>query len=449
MTKTGAVLGTPAYMSPEQAVGDTSTRKSDLYSLGATLYQLATGSLPYTGSPARVLAAIAAGSAVPAVRRRASVGAELSRVIDRLMAVDPSARPVDAATVASQLRAIAAAGDFGDATDELAAYLADPDGFVRARTPVVVGALVRAAHAAIGEAKLPRAMALADRASALAPDDPAVAALVSKVTEGGRASSRRRGIALAAAGVVALGGAGLGVRALLAGRGAVAAADAAALIVAAPDAASAQLPDAAVALVSMPVADAAIDAAAPRARADARVAHDAAIALAPDAAPPTLDASVAAIDAPAPTPAPPADGAIVVTNDTWCNLFLDDVAAGRFQPPHATLVAHPGHHVVRCEQRDQHRAWSRDVDVPAGGTTSAGGTLLDLIAVAVGTRADVRIDGKPAARGTIVHLAHGAHRIEGANNSVANLSIATDCTLVDPLDDRGAVTLACVAGGPR
>ena len=53
VTKTGALLGTPAYMSPEQASGDTATAKSDLYSLGATLYQLATGTLPYAGSRRR------------------------------------------------------------------------------------------------------------------------------------------------------------------------------------------------------------------------------------------------------------------------------------------------------------------------------------------------------------------------------------------------------------
>ncbi|HEU0035147.1 MAG TPA: serine/threonine-protein kinase, partial [Kofleriaceae bacterium] len=81
VTKTGALLGTPAYMSPEQASGDTATAKSDLYSLGATLYQLATGSLPYTGSTARVIAQIASGALVPAVRRRADVGPDLSRVI--------------------------------------------------------------------------------------------------------------------------------------------------------------------------------------------------------------------------------------------------------------------------------------------------------------------------------------------------------------------------------
>ena len=96
VTKTGALLGTPAYMSPEQASGDTATARSDLYSLGATLYQLATGALPYTGSPAKIMASIATGGMVSAVRRRPAVGPDLSRAIDRLMKTEPAERPARA-----------------------------------------------------------------------------------------------------------------------------------------------------------------------------------------------------------------------------------------------------------------------------------------------------------------------------------------------------------------
>src|SRR5439155_7333269 len=166
VTRTGALLGTPAYMSPEQATGDTATSRSDLYSLGATLYQLATSSLPYSGPPAKVMAQIAQGTLVAPLRRRAAVGPELSDVIVRLMSVEIDARPASARDVAAELRAIAAAGGLGDPADELAAYFADPDAFARARSPAIVAALVAAARRAMAERKLPRAIAYADRALA-------------------------------------------------------------------------------------------------------------------------------------------------------------------------------------------------------------------------------------------------------------------------------------------
>jgi serine/threonine-protein kinase len=201
VTRTGALLGTPAYMSPEQAIGETATARSDLYSLGATLYQLATGALPYSGSPAKVMSLVATGGMLAPVRRQPSCGADLSRLIERAMAVDPNARPAGATAIASELRGFAAAGGLGDASEELAAYFEDPERFLRARTPIVISALVEAARTAVSADKLPRAMALADRASALAPGDPGVAALIEAVTGGGRASARRRHLAIAGAAV--------------------------------------------------------------------------------------------------------------------------------------------------------------------------------------------------------------------------------------------------------
>ncbi len=413
ITRTGALLGTPAYMSPEQSTGDIATAKSDLYSLGATLYQLATGALPYSGSPAKVMSLIASGMLVSPVRRRAAVGPDLSKLIERLMAIEPEGRPASASVIAGELRALAVAGGLGDPTDELAAYFADPAGFVKTCTPKVVTAVVTAAERAITEARLPRAIALADRASALAPDDAAVTTLVRRVTEGGRASRRRR-LALIglATGALAAGGTALGMQ--LAGSDGE------------PEAplaiADARMADANRAADAMSAIDGDVDPldagpldAGPR---------DAAMA---DAGPRPRDAGpvrLAAVDARVadaagsmmtqPTDAPPADGpppvdapaesaTLVVTNDTWCDVTIDGVARGKINPTRSFTVP-AGPHVVVCEQPNipGHR-WSRDVEVLAGKLATAKGDMLAAVEVTIEVD-DITIGDIGYSRGLVARL---------------------------------------------
>jgi serine/threonine protein kinase len=71
--RTGRVVGTPAYLSPEQARGDADIDvRSDIHALGATLYTLLTGELPFTGASGRDIAARARTEAFPDPRRRSA-----------------------------------------------------------------------------------------------------------------------------------------------------------------------------------------------------------------------------------------------------------------------------------------------------------------------------------------------------------------------------------------
>ncbi|MDB4954522.1 MAG: serine/threonine protein kinase [Myxococcales bacterium] len=449
VTRTGSLLGTPAYMSPEQAGGDTATSQSDLYSLGATLYQLATGSLPYTGSAARVMTQIAQGALVSPVRKRAAVGPDLSRLIERLMAVEPAQRSPSAAAVATELREIATAGGFGEANDELADYLADPESFVRDKTPRIVTALVTSATQAIASAKLARAMALADRASALAPNDPAVTALIATVTEGGRSSRLRRMLAiggLGGLGVLAAGGAVAGVLAMRGGddladaRLATVMRDArsqdAALFASEPDAP-----------VTSAGAGIVIDGGGRSRRADVAFSTASSLdaAIASVTTPPSLDAGMRprhtdaalpmspAIDAVMSPVAPaiaidaavaPAMGAIVVNNDTWCEVSIDGIDHGRRDDTPIRVPA--GHHTVKCEQPNFKRVWVQDVDVAPNKTITVSGSLLAPVTVTLGI--DVTIGGVPHRRGEVLKLPAGRIDVV-AGGRTTYLTLRETCTI--------------------
>ncbi len=93
-TRTGVVLGTPAFMSPEQLAGRPLDGRSDLYSLGATLYQLLTGQLPLNAdSMAALMYRIANDVPVELRVLRPDLPPELSELIARLLAKTPDARP--------------------------------------------------------------------------------------------------------------------------------------------------------------------------------------------------------------------------------------------------------------------------------------------------------------------------------------------------------------------
>jgi serine/threonine protein kinase len=104
LTQTGFVTGTPLYMSPEQARGAAVDHRADLYSLGAVLYQMATGDPPFDGdSPLVLLRRVEQDDPVPVRDVNPAIPAELANVIERLLAKDPADRYQSAAEVAELL----------------------------------------------------------------------------------------------------------------------------------------------------------------------------------------------------------------------------------------------------------------------------------------------------------------------------------------------------------
>jgi len=107
ITQTGAILGTPAYMAPEQALGKPVDARSDLFSLGVVLYQLLTGERPFRGSDTMaVLATVLTETPQPPQEVNPTVPAALSDLVLQLLAKEPEKRPASAQAVAKALEAL-------------------------------------------------------------------------------------------------------------------------------------------------------------------------------------------------------------------------------------------------------------------------------------------------------------------------------------------------------
>ena len=121
LTQTATVMGTAAYLSPEQAAGQSAGPASDLYSLGCVLMEMLTGSPPFDAATA-VAAMYRHVHEVPprAADVRSEVPPGLDAVLDSLLAKQPSSRPATAALARAELLASMSGSATGSATDPTA-----------------------------------------------------------------------------------------------------------------------------------------------------------------------------------------------------------------------------------------------------------------------------------------------------------------------------------------
>jgi TolB-like protein/Flp pilus assembly protein TadD len=108
-TEIGVVMGTPAYMSPEQVVGGALDHRTDIFSLGVLLYEMVTGRRPFQGrSSAETTSAILRDTPAAVTDVRADVPGDLARIIRRCLEKDPRHRIQTARDVANELKELRA-----------------------------------------------------------------------------------------------------------------------------------------------------------------------------------------------------------------------------------------------------------------------------------------------------------------------------------------------------
>jgi eukaryotic-like serine/threonine-protein kinase len=104
-TRTGAIVGTPAYMSPEQAQGRPLDARSDIFSFGVLVYELLTGKRPFQGeTDISLLAAILRDPPEPVTELRPDVPPALARIVERCLEKKPESRYEGAETLVRDLR---------------------------------------------------------------------------------------------------------------------------------------------------------------------------------------------------------------------------------------------------------------------------------------------------------------------------------------------------------
>ena len=118
LTRTGQVVGTPSFMSPEQCRGKALDRRSDIYSLGGTLYCMLTGNAPFQGSLEEVVVQIAGGKHPrPVGEVNNAVPSKVSGLVAKSMAPHPQDRFQTAAAMSRELKKLLRAGQLVSTTD--------------------------------------------------------------------------------------------------------------------------------------------------------------------------------------------------------------------------------------------------------------------------------------------------------------------------------------------
>ncbi len=138
VTGNGMVMGTLAYLAPEQLRGDRADHRADLWALGVTLYEMLTGRLPFEGaSHAAMIYSVLHATPVPPSTLVPDLPNTVGTLLAHLLAKDPDQRPDSADLVEQALRMIALHGDRADTDIGAKALISDAEAAPQHLTPLI------------------------------------------------------------------------------------------------------------------------------------------------------------------------------------------------------------------------------------------------------------------------------------------------------------------------
>jgi serine/threonine-protein kinase len=368
MTATGALVGSPAYMSPEQSRGHEVTYAADLWSFGAMLYELVSGVVPFSGKdPFTMIAAILRGTFRRPSQVVATVGPDFEAIIMRCLKASPSERYPSASALATDLREFVRTAGLLPEGKALRRYLDEPEAALADLRPRVADMAVERARGFARRGQLAKAMAEIGHATAYVPNHAGADKLLRRLS----ASRLAIKVAVVAAGLLTALGIVFLARPLLTRKAPVPSAT-----ITSPAAAPPQAAPTPVEKVPLPAPATQAPPLAPATKARAsRRAH--ATLNAPAAA--SVESTPTAL--PAPQPAPPAaeqtplpkheaeqarTGTIALfAKGGFCYPSLDNHPAGDLMPVFRDMP--PGRHRIYCSRTKQSpRELVGEVDLAPG-----------------------------------------------------------------------------------
>ncbi len=356
LTVTGALVGSPAYMSPEQAMERVLDPRSDLFSLGTLLFHIATGQLPFSGgNPSLILRNIIDGKRPEVTELTPDLSGGLADMIERLLQTNPAGRPQSAAEVREALERALSEVKIGldDPKWSLQVWLQEP-GSYEARLKVhLKEILLSEGRSRLGANDTLGALRLLNRLLAMDEDNPEVLELVQGMHAASPSAAPpsrrwRPAAAAAAAFLIGISAWGLAQRLLREPEG----------VVEPPEPPTSELPPPSTVGAAqseepsespVPVLEAShtpTTSAPTRPRDRTSGGHSRTASPASGGSPASATTSAPAALAAEASPDPPARVTVLVPG-TWANFFIDNQKVGRTGA--GPLTVSPGTHTLRVE----------------------------------------------------------------------------------------------------